>query len=77
MREGGTPSQEHQHPCLSNLQWNIKISLLLYVCEVIYLINKGVISPYVQEQAGILLKINIIILHYVTYYSARIECQSF
>ena len=30
-------------------------TLLLYACEVIYLINKGVISPYVQEQGGILL----------------------
>ena len=56
---------------------NNKTSLLLYVWEVIYLINKGVISPYVQEQGGILLKQNIICLHYVTHYCTRIECQPF
>ena len=56
---------------------NNKTSLLLYACEVIYLINKGVISPYVQEQGGILLKFNILRLHYVTHYCARIECQPF
>ena len=39
-------------------------SLLLYACEVIYLINKSVISPYVQEQGGILLNFNIIRLYY-------------
>ena len=31
----------------------------MYACEVIYLINKGVISPYVQEEGGILLNFNI------------------
>ena len=56
---------------------NNKTLLLLYACEVIYLINKGVISPYVQEQGGILLKFNILRLHYVTHYCARIECQPF
>ena len=45
-------------------------TLLLYACEVIYLINKGVISPYVQEQGEILLKFNILRLHYVTHYCA-------
>ena len=43
-------------------------TLLLYACEVIYLINKGVISPYVQEQSKMLLKFNILHLHYVTHY---------
>ena len=43
-------------------------TLLLYACEVIYLINKGVISPYVQEQGEMLLKFNILHLHYVTHY---------
>ena len=47
---------------------NNKTSLLLYACEVIYLINKGVISPYVQEQGEMLLKFNILHLHYVTHY---------
>ena len=56
---------------------NNKTSLLLYACEVIYLINKGVISPYVQEQGGIILKFNILRLHYVTHYCTRIEWQSF
>ena len=56
---------------------NNKTSLLLYACEVIYLINKGVISPYVLEQGGILLKFNILRLHYITHYCARIECQPF
>ena len=37
---------------------NNKTSLLLYACDVIYLINKGVISPYVQEQGRILSKFN-------------------
>ena len=41
-----------------------KKTLLLYACKVIYLINKGVISPYLQEQGEILLKFNIICLHY-------------
>ena len=49
----------------------------MYACEVIYLMNNGVISPYVQEQDGILLKLNILRLHYVTQYCARIECQPF
>ena len=30
----------------TNCQYKL---LLLYACQVIYLINKGVISPYVQE----------------------------
>ena len=47
---------------------NNKTSLLLYACEVIYLINKGVISPYVQEQGEILLKFYIIRIYYVTHY---------
>ena len=46
---------------------------LLYACEVIYLINKGVIPPYNQEQGGILLRFNILRLHCVTHYCARIE----
>ena len=33
---------------------NNKTWLLLYSCKVIYLINKGVISPYILEQGGIL-----------------------
>ena len=63
MREEETQSQEHRQTCLSNL-------LLLYAWEVMYLINKGVISPYVQEQGEMLLKFNILHLHYVTHYSA-------
>ena len=51
---------------------NNKTSLLLYACEAIYLINKGVISPYVQEQGEIRLKFIILRLHYV-----RIESQPF
>ena len=43
-------------------------TLSLYACEVIYLIIKGVISPHVQEQGGMLLKFNILRLHYVTHY---------
>ena len=43
-------------------------TLLLYACEVIYLISKDVISPYVQEQGEILLKFNILRLHFVTHY---------
>ena len=46
---------------------NSNTSLLWYACEVIHLINKGVISPYVQELGGIVLKFNILRLHYVTY----------
>ena len=45
-------------------------TLLLYACEVIHLINKGVISPYVQEWGGILLKFNILRLHNATHYCA-------
>ena len=56
---------------------NNKTSLLLYACEIIYLIKKGMISPYVQEQGGILLKFNILCPHYVTHYCARIEWQPF
>ena len=40
----------------------------LHACEVVHLINKGMTSPYVQEQGGILLKFNIFHLHYVTHY---------
>ena len=45
-------------------------SLLLYACEVIHLINKSVISPYVQKQGRILRKFNVLRLHYVTHYCA-------
>ena len=50
--------------------------LLLYAWEVIYLINKGVIAPYVQVQGEMLLKFDILHFHYVTHW-ARIECQPF
>ena len=50
-------------------------TLLLYACEVIYLSNKGVISPYVLEQGGILLNFNILCPYLLTHYCARIECQ--
>ena len=74
--------RKHSHkniniPVFQICSRNNKTSLLLYACEVIYLINKGVISPYVQEQGGILLKFNILRLCYVTHYCTRIECQSF
>ena len=52
-------------------------TLLLHVCEVIYLINEGVILPYVREQGEILLKFNILRLHDVTPYRARIKYQAF
>ena len=39
---------------------NNNASLLLYTCEVVHLINKGVISPYVK-------KFNILRPHYVTH----------
>ena len=55
---------------------NNKISLLLYACEVIYLITKAEISLYVPEQGEILLKFNILCLYYVTHYWARIELKS-
>ena len=42
---------------------NSKTSLLLHAWEVIYLINKGVISSYVLEQGGMLLKFNILCPH--------------
>ena len=51
---------------------NNNTSLLLYSCEVIHLINKGAISPYVQEQGEILLKFSIPRLHYVTHYSIAV-----
>ena len=35
--------------CFQICSENNNTSLLLYACEVIHLINKGVISPYVQE----------------------------
>ena len=41
--------------CFQICSENNDASLLLYACEVIHLINKGVISPYVQVQGGILL----------------------
>ena len=77
MRGEETQSLEHNVPVFQICSRNNKPSLLLYACEVIYLINKGVISPYVQEQGGILLKFNVLRLHYVTHYYARIECQPF
>ena len=45
---------------LSNCSGNNNTSLLLYASEVIHFINKGVISPHVQELGGILLKFNIL-----------------
>ena len=68
--EGG---RKHSHrniniPVFHICSRNNKTSLLLYACKVINLINKGVISPYVQEQGEMLLKCNIRHLHYVTYY---------
>ena len=48
MRGVETQSQEHQHLCLCST--NNKTLSLLYACKVIYLINKGVILPYVQKQ---------------------------
>ena len=65
--------RKHSHkniniPVFQICSRNNKTSLLLYACEVIYLINKGVISPYVQEQGEVLLKFNILHLHYVTHY---------
>ena len=47
---------------------NSNTSLLLYDCEVIHLVNKGVISPY--------LKFNILLLYCVTH-CAWNECQPF
>ena len=61
-------------PLFQTASRNKKTSFLLYTCEVIYLINKGVISLYVQKQGGILLKFNILCLHYVTHYCAKIKC---
>ena len=59
-----------QWGCFQIFSGNNNTSLLLYACEVIHLISKGVISPYVQEQGGILFKLNILCLHYVTHYCA-------
>ena len=56
---------------------NNNTSLLLYACELSYLISKGMIFPYVQEQGGILLKFNILRLHFVTHRCTCIECQPF
>ena len=56
---------------------NNNASLLLHACEVIHLINKGVISPYVHEQRGMLLKFNILRLHYIPHYCDGIEGQPF
>ena len=47
---------------------NNNTSLLLYDCKDIHLINKSVTSPYAQAQGGILLKFNILCLHYVTHH---------
>ena len=55
-------------PLIQICSRNNKTSLLFYACEIIYLINRHVISLYVQEQGGILLKFNILPLHYVTHY---------
>ena len=64
--EGGRGEEEkerkHSHksinvPVFQTCSKNYKTSVLLYASEVIYLINKVVISPYVQEQSGILLKL--------------------
>ena len=49
----------------------------MYAYKFIYLINKEVISLYVEEQGGILLKFNILSLHFVAHYCARIEWQPF
>ena len=74
---GRKPSQKNINiPAFQICGRNNK-TLLLYACEVIYLMNKDVISPYVQKQGEILLKFNILRLHYVTHYRARIECQLF
>ena len=54
--------------CFQIYSGNNNTSLLLYACEVIHLISKGVISAYVQEQREILLKFNILRLHYVKHY---------
>ena len=56
---------------------NNNASLLLYTCEVIHLINKGVISRYVQEKGGILLKFNILRLQYVTHNSLELNVSFF
>ena len=72
--------RKHSHKNINILVFQLfsrNSKTLLYAREVMYLINKGVISPYVQEQGGIFLKFNILCLHYVTYYCARIECQSY
>ena len=63
-----------QYWCFQNSEFN---NTILYQNEgrVIYLINKGVISLYVLEQGRMLLKFNILRLHYVTHYCARIECN--
>ena len=61
-----------QYWCFQNSEFN---NTILYQNDgrVIYLINKGVISLYVLEQGRMLLKFNILRLHYVTHYCARIE----
>ena len=63
-----------QYWCFQNSEFN---NTILYQNDgrVIYLINKGVISLYVLEQGRMLLKFNILRLHYVTHYCARIECN--
>ena len=54
--------------CFQICSGNDNISLLLYVCEIIHLINKGITSLYVQEQGGTLLKFYILCLHYITHH---------
>ena len=56
--------------CFQICSGNYNTSLLLYACEVIHLINKGATSPYVQVYGRILLKFNILCLHYATHYCA-------
>ena len=74
---GNTVTRTSAIPVFQIFSRSNKTLLLLYACEVIYFINKGLISLYVQEQGGILLKFNILRLHYVTHYCTRIEWQSF
>ena len=54
-----------QWGCFQICSRNNNTSLLLYACEVINLINKGVTSPYVQGYGEILLKFNILSLPFI------------
>ena len=74
---GNTVTRTSAIPVFQIFSRSNKTLLLLYACEVIYFINKGLISLYVQEQGGILLKFNILRLHYVRHHCARIKCQPF